>query len=356
MTDILIIDDSEDDRLLYRRALSRDPAASFRLIEVGDGVEGLSRIDESPPDCVLLDYSLPGHNGLEVLKRIHGNYPFMPVVMLTGQGNETVAVAAMREGAQNYITKSSITPESMQHVVHSAIEHCAMQRRLKEQHESLEIFANALAHDLKEPIRTVRVFLDMFKAKEAISDRGKTYFDHIQSSADRMITLIDAVHLYTRLGNAQEGARREWCEASAVMEHVKQNLDALIKEHKAEITSGPLPKVFANPIQLLQALQNLISNSLNHGGSAVHIEANENEKFWQFKVSDNGPGIEEAYQTMLFEPFKRMNAHESQGLGMGLAICRRIAEAHGGRIWYEANPQGGAVFFFTIAKAEKAAN
>jgi len=86
-----------------------------------------------------------------VLKRIHARHPHIPVVMLTGQGNETVAVAAMREGAQNYISKSTITPDAIQRAIQVAIEHCSMEKRINEQRNSLEIFARALAHDLKEP-------------------------------------------------------------------------------------------------------------------------------------------------------------------------------------------------------------
>ena len=100
---------------------------------------------------MLLDYSLPGRNGVEVLKRIRAKHPFVPVVMLTGQGNENVAVTAMQEGAQNYIAKSAITPESLEHVIRMAIEHCTMEKRIHEQRGSLEIFTRALAHDLKEP-------------------------------------------------------------------------------------------------------------------------------------------------------------------------------------------------------------
>src|SRR5438105_1909037 len=100
---ILIIDDSEDDRLLYRRTLQKSTDATYGISEANEGEEGLKRIQEASPACVLLDYSLPGRNGIEVLKRIRSKHPFIPVVMLTGQGNENVAVAAMQQGAQNYI-------------------------------------------------------------------------------------------------------------------------------------------------------------------------------------------------------------------------------------------------------------
>jgi len=351
MSEILVIDDNEDDRLLYRRVLTRN-SADFSLIEVEDGDQGLARIEENRPACVLLDYSLPGHNGIEVLKRIRVRHPYLPVIMLTGQGNETVAVAAIKEGAQNYINKSAISPEAIRHIIRGAIEHSALQQRLQDQQESLQIFSNALAHDLKEPIRSVRTFLDLIRARETFTERGLTYFDYIQSSADRMIALIDAVHLYTRLGSAIEDTSRTQCAMNNIMHDVRQSLTVLIGERKATITSEPLPEVFANPVQMHQLLQNLLSNALRHGGETpvIHVQAIEKMRHWQFSVADQGPGIAALYRDKIFDPFKRMSANKEQGLGLGLAIAKRIVEFHGGKIWYEPNPEGGAVFSFTLPK------
>jgi len=135
---VLIIDDSPDDQLLYRRALTKGTDVAYDIVGASNGDDGLARMIEVKPDCVLLDYSLPGRNGIEVLKRLRAQHPFLPVAMLTGQGNETVAVAAMQEGAQNYISKSSITPETLQRAVCVSIEHCAMQKRIFEQRSALE--------------------------------------------------------------------------------------------------------------------------------------------------------------------------------------------------------------------------
>jgi PAS domain S-box-containing protein len=127
---VLIIDDNQDDRDACKRLLQKSSAGTFQVIEATNGDQGLASIAETTPACVLLDYSLPGHNGIEVMKRIHNADPFVPVVMLTGQGNERVAVSAIREGAQNYISKSSITPADIEHAIRLAIEHCALQRRI----------------------------------------------------------------------------------------------------------------------------------------------------------------------------------------------------------------------------------
>jgi two-component sensor histidine kinase len=130
---ILVIDDNPGDRGLYRHALHQNTDALYDITDAENGERGLARLEERAPDCVLLDYSLPGDNGIEVLKRIHARHPHIPVVMLTGQGNEAVAVTAMREGAQNYISKSTITPDTIQRAIEVAIEHCSMEKNIAEQ-------------------------------------------------------------------------------------------------------------------------------------------------------------------------------------------------------------------------------
>jgi DNA-binding NtrC family response regulator len=197
-TTILIIDDSEDDRLVYRRALAKGVEATYEIFNVGEGEAGLSRIAQEPPDCVLLDYSLPGRNGVDVLKHLRTAYPFVPVVMLTGQGSEAIAVEAIQAGAQNYLSKATISTETIERAIRVAIEHCALQRRIHDQQTSLEIFTRALAHDLKEPVRTIRSFVDLLTTQETLSPKGSGYFNHIAKAADRMAALIDAVYSYTK--------------------------------------------------------------------------------------------------------------------------------------------------------------
>src|SRR5215813_1255882 len=196
LTKILVIDDSEDDRLLYRRCLQKSVAARYQVSEASHGEEGLARLENDAFACVLLDYSLPGRNGVEILKRIRTRHSFVPVVMLTGQGSEKVAVAAMQEGAQNYISKAAITPDTLDHVIKVAIQHCAMQKRIADQRESLEIFARALAHDLKEPVRTIRSLLELLSTEVSFTGKAESHFQSIKNAAERMSSLIDTVHLY----------------------------------------------------------------------------------------------------------------------------------------------------------------
>jgi len=350
---VLIIDDSEDDQMLCRRTLQKSMNTQYTILEADEEMAGLKYIQEETPSCILLDYSLPGHNGIEVLKRIRSQYPFIPVVMLTGQGNENVAVSAMQEGAQNYISKSDISPEMLEHVIRMAIEHCKMQKRIHEQRTSLEVFTRALAHDLNEPVRTIHSFADMIAQCTPLPEKAQDYLRHIQNATDRMRMLIDTVFIYTRLDDPRE-MPKEICNMATVLKEAEENLNQLIHERGAIITCTSLPDVYLCRMQMMQVLQNLISNAIHHSEQpvTVHISVFARDDDWVFRVSDNGPGINPAYFEKIFEPFKRMTHHEEQGAGLGLAICKKIVESHGGKIWCESQPAPatGATFLFTLSR------
>jgi len=143
-TRVLIIDDNSDDRETVIRALQKVDQ-KYICLEAGEGTTGLKMVEESPPDCVLLDYSLPALNGLEVLSRIHSVDAFLPVIMLTGLGNETIAVEAIRSGAHNYLVKSALKPNFLHNAVASAIAHAALERKIAEQRKQIYEQRMALA-------------------------------------------------------------------------------------------------------------------------------------------------------------------------------------------------------------------
>jgi signal transduction histidine kinase/DNA-binding NarL/FixJ family response regulator len=198
---VLIIDDSDDDQLLYRRALNKAVDAKFEIIGAQDGEDGFARMADVTPDCVLLDYSLPGRNGIEVLKRLRANHPFLPVAMLTGQGNETVAVAAMQEGAQNYISKSSITPETLQRAVCVSIEHCAMQKRIFEQRSALEAEINVrrqAEHDAQARMERLSLLQQITRAVSERQDLDSIFQVVVRSLEDHLPVAFACLCLYDR--------------------------------------------------------------------------------------------------------------------------------------------------------------
>lgn len=350
---ILVIDDSEDDRLLYKRCLQKSAGAGYAVSETASGEDGLASLDKDSFACVLLDYSLPGRNGVEILKRIRIKHPFLPVVMLTGLGNEKVAVAAMQEGAQNYISKSTIDPQTLAHVIAVAIQHCKMQNRISEQRGSLDIFARALAHDLKEPVRTMRTLLDLVNAEVSFEGKINDHFQSMRHAAERMTALIDTVYVYTRL-DGSEGMKREICDANHLVEAAKANISHLSRERQADIKCSALPLISVNREQAIQVFQSLLCNAIQNCATTPHVNitADEAPDHWLFRVSDNGPGIAKEDAEKLFMPFKRLSHHAMQGPGLGLATCKKILDLHGGKIWCETRPGHGASFVFSVPKTE----
>ena len=234
----------------------------------------------------------------------------------------------------------------------------AQQVRIQSQHESLEVFARALAHDLKEPVRTVRAFSELIATGEDPPQTRDAYFELIRRAADRMGMLIDTVYQYTQLEDPGRLVRRP-CDMNQVIGAVTANLAQLIRERGAHVDAGPLPVVLAHTAHMTQLLQNLIANAIRHGphGVRVDIRAEDQGDHWRFSVTDNGPGLAPGDHERIFQPFRRLNLNE-EGAGLGLAICRKVVTLHGGRIWCESAPTGegtGARFVFTLAKTSQGA-
>ena len=165
-----------------------------------------------------------------------------------------------------------------------------------------------------------------------------------------METLIKDLLAYARVGT--RGVELVPTDAGAALRQALDNLHATIQEAGAEITYGELPTVRADATQLAQLFQNLIGNAMKFHGEAppkIHVDACRNEDHWPFSVRDNGIGIDTQYQDHIFEMFRRLHARtEYPGTGIGLAICKKIVERHGGRIWVESEPGQGATFSFTF--------
>lgn len=223
------------------------------------------------------------------------------------------------------------------------------EKRIQDQCGSLEIFTRALAHDLKEPVRTISAFMDLIAQKHS-PEKTEDYFQHIKEAAHRMNMLIDTVFLYTQL-DAPQAIAKENCDMNTKLMEVKKNLNQLIIERKPTISSDPLPKIIANRVQMLQILQNLLANAIFHSPwqVTIHLTSTDHPDHWSFCLRDNGPGIAAEYHEKIFSPFKRLTSRED-GAGLGLAICQKIVEFHGGTIHCESRQGEGTAFIFTIAK------
>ncbi|KQM13390.1 hybrid sensor histidine kinase/response regulator [Novosphingobium sp. Leaf2] len=240
----------------------------------------------------------------------------------------------------------------------------AQKHRISEQHASLGVFTRALAHDLREPVRTLIAFSDLLRpdneeeaapATAPASEQSRdTYLRYIGESAERMGALIDSVAQYTRL-DAPERFAHMPCRVADVIVEVRENLARIIAERKAKVVHGALPELVADPVHLRQLFQNLIANAILHNapGLTVTIDFSGGVQgaSGTFRVSDDGVGIPEDQREHIFQPFRRL-VHRNDASGLGLAICRRIVTLYGGRIECQSAPGAGATFFFSMPDAE----
>lgn len=355
MTDtktLLIIDDSEDDIEMYRRYIRKDDKCTWKIYEADNKDSACETLENNNIDCVLLDYSLPGSSGLKILTEFREKYQFLPIILLTGEGNENVAVQAMRLKAQNYLVKSDLTPDILQKEVHSAIDLASLNRKIEDQKDALQNFAAILAHDLKEPLRSINYFIDRLNVEysDKLGGDSAKYFNFISGAAERMSELIDTVSVFNYMDTSQQ--KMEILDLEEVRENAIKNLDTAIREKNARITSNKLPCIYGDRIQLTQLLQNLIGNSIKYcknGTPSIHISAQHNNNGWVICLKDNGIGMEQQYLKRIFEPFQRLHTtQEYSGSGLGLATCKKIIERHNGKIWCESEEGIGSEFYFLL--------
>lgn len=264
-------------------------------------------------------------------------YPVEVHLQLSNLGNQRVFVAVILDITQ----RRSIEAELAQ--------------RVQELHASnleLEQFAYVASHDLKEPLRTITSYLQLLEQAYG-SSLGKDAAEYIEfavNGAKRMATAVDDLLQYSRVQRQKMAFRL--VDMNAILRRVQDALHLTIEENQAQLTADPLPTVPASEAQLVQLLQNLISNALKFRGAdppRIHVTAEPWDGYWKFSVSDNGIGISEEYHQRIFIMFQRLHTREEYpGTGIGLAICKKIVEVHGGKMGVQSQVNSGTTFWFTI--------
>lgn len=225
---------------------------------------------------------------------------------------------------------------------------------LERSNKELEQFAYIASHDLQEPVRMVGNYTQLLerKYKDKLDSTALEYISFAADGAHRMQLLIRGLLEYSRITTHARVYSPVDC--NNVLESVLKNLEISIRESKARIVSEVLPTIMADEVQLIQLFQNLISNAVKFRRDTeipeIHICAVQENDKWLFAVKDNGIGIDLQYGERIFQIFQRLHLRtEYPGTGIGLAVCKRIVERHGGRIWIESEPGNGTTFYFTFS-------
>jgi light-regulated signal transduction histidine kinase (bacteriophytochrome) len=225
---------------------------------------------------------------------------------------------------------------------------------LERSNKDLEQFASIASHDLREPLRMVANYTQLLAEhyEGQLDEKAKKYIAYVVEGAIRMQRLVNDLMTYSRVST--HGNPIKTVDSHFILGEAIVNLAAMIEESKAIITNEELPMVRADASQLMQMFLNLLANAIKFRGENfphIHVSARDEEREWVFSVRDNGIGIERRYADRVFVIFQRLHTRqEYPGTGIGLAVCKRIAERHGGKIWLESEPGKGSTFFFTVPK------
>ena len=237
-------------------------------------------------------------------------------------------------------------------------------QELARSNTELEQFAYVASHDLQEPLRMIASYLQLLarRCEDKLDADGREFLAYAVDGAKRMQNLINDFLMLSRVG--RQAGSFTWTDCSEALQQALSQLKVAIDDSRASITHSPLPKLMCDGVQLTQLLQNLIGNAIKfrrpEQPPQIHISAQLSKTApvgvggsvtteWLFAVRDNGIGIEKQYFERIFIIFQRLHAREQYpGTGIGLAVCKKIVERHGGRIWCESEPGHGATFYFTV--------
>jgi light-regulated signal transduction histidine kinase (bacteriophytochrome) len=226
-------------------------------------------------------------------------------------------------------------------------------QELLKMNEDLEQFTYLASHDMKEPLRMVSNYTQLLQHDygDKLDESGREYIRYAVNGVHRMRDMIDYILNYAHISKGD--IRFGQVDLNEVIINVKENLEQQIDERDAEIIiAADLPTVSADKVQMSQLFQNLVSNAIKFSETRPRIEikaTRKEEGMYEFSVSDNGIGIPDAYQKKIFVLFQRLHDREKfMGSGIGLAICKRIVERHGGTIWFESEAGKGTTFYFTL--------
>jgi len=360
---ILVIEDNPTDANLVLGELRR---AGFEVTSdlVENRQEVSDHLDKNTYDIVLADYNLPQFRGMEAVQIIRDKGLTVPLILISGALKSVTAVECVKQGATDYVLKDHLArlPACVRRAVwESQLREESKQAQaelankvdeLARSNRDLEQFAYVASHDLQEPLRMIATYTQLLaeKYRGRLDENADKYIGYAVEGALRMQALIEDVLAFSRVGrNGRDHVRTE---SSAALDQALQMLSVAARESALTVKADPLPPVWADHSQLVQLFQNLIGNAIKFRGAnplQVKVSATRQGAEWIFAVDDNGIGIAAEHSEFIFNIFQRLHTRaEYSGNGVGLAICKKIVEQHGGRIWVESAPGQGSSFKFTL--------
>src|SRR3984885_6693568 len=363
-THVLLIEDNPGDADLVRLRLIEGDSA-VNVSSVSRLVDGLASMAKEPPSGVLLDLNLPDSHGADTFRKVLEHAPGVPVVILSGQDDEVLAIKALHQGVQDYLVKGDITSHHLERVIGYAIQRQALIRTLemsrKQQLEFKNQFLSHVSHELRTPLTCIHQFVTILLDGLAgeVSAEQHEHLNTILRSTNQLGAMVRDLLEATRAEAGKIRLDARCLSISEVIDAAGAMMQAAAREKRVRLhvsCESSLPFVLGDTERILEILINLIENAIKFcppEGAVTVLAARmrSDPEFVGISVSDTGPGITPEARHLIFERlYQDPHSIDSsrKGLGLGLFIAKELVALHGGRIWVTSEPGSGATFSFTL--------
>ncbi len=374
---VLLVEDNPIDAMIVKKILQRDNAFEYEVVHLVSGEDALLKLENWPYDIMLLDYNLPKKNGLETLKEIKARNIEMPIVMITGQGDEQLAVTLIKEGAFDYLPKKENYQDSVPLMIRKTmmefrakLEREKLQKEIALKKEELEKtnaklmeldrmksdFVANVVHELKTPLTIIKGNLDNINQGFAgeVQAKQKEILGDVFKVINRLSRLVNDLLDLSRIESGKMELNKEGLDIVALAGEVMKTFETLADGKKIGL-AREFPEraviVSADKDKLTQVFINLIGNAIkftDKGSVTVKIIELQGEA--QVEIQDTGPGIPHDQADKIFDKFVRVVAEKKEGTGLGLPIAKDIIILHKGRIRVESESGKGSRFIFIMPK------
>jgi len=374
---VLLVEDNPTDALIVKKKLQREGSFDYDITHVVSGEDALLNLEKESYDMMLLDYNLPKKSGLETLKEIKSKNIEVPVVMITGQGDEAVAAKLMKEGAFDYLPKRENYEDSVPIMIkktiaefRSKLERERLQKEIALKKDELEKaneqlkkidrmksdFVSNVTHELRTPLTLIKGNLDNIEKGFAgeVQPKQKEILQDLFRIVNRLARLVNDLLDLSQIESGKMSLKKEPVDIVVLAKETLKNFERLATEKQIEIKKefpSSCITLSADKDKLTQVFINLLGNAMkftDKGEVIIRIIDLQGEV--QVEIQDSGPGMDKDNLSKIFDKFVRIFAEKKEGTGLGLPIAKDIVELHKGRIRAESTPGKGSTFVFNLPK------